>query len=287
MSWIEIKLNIPFEKIESISAYLFAQGCEGINLTDNNIIVYFSQFYWSNETKLALIDYIKEFVPRFGLRDIQVVRVADQDWNKKWKEFFKPIRVSERIVVRPPWEKPGRSKEEIGLIINPKMAFGTGHHESTQLMILGLEKWMKVGMNVLDVGTGSGILAILADKLGAESILAFDNDPAAINNALENAQLNSSSKKVTFFLASPEMLQPSEYDLVLANINRKVLIKYADLFAGLLKSNGKLMLSGLLLIDEHIIMEAYNRAGFDLIEKNAMKEWLLLFLELRNKTDQS
>jgi ribosomal protein L11 methyltransferase len=283
MSWIEIKLHIPFEKIESISAYLFAQGCEGINLTDNNIMVYFNQMRWSNETKLALIDYIKEFIPRFSLRDIQVVRVADQDWNKKWKKFFKPVRVSERIVVRPPWEKPGRNKDKIDIIINPKMAFGTGHHESTQLMIIGLEKWIRVGMNVLDVGTGSGILAIIADKLGADSVMAFDSDPAAINNAFENAQLNNTSKKVTFFLASPEMISPSEYDLVLANINRNVLIKYADLFPGLLKSNGKLILSGLLLLDEHIMIETFNRAGFDLIEKNAMKEWLLLVLELRNK----
>ena len=285
MSWIEIKLNIPLEKIEDISSYLFAQGCEGINLTDNNVIIYFSQFQWSNERKFALIDYIREFIPRFGTKDIQVVRIADQDWNKTWKAFFKPVRISQKIVVRPPWEQTGRSKDEIGIIINPKMAFGTGHHESTQLMITGLEEWLKEGMNVLDIGTGSGILAIIADKLGAESVLALDNDPVALRNAYENAQLNNTSGRVKFFLSSPEMLQPSEYDLILANINRIVLIKYADRFADLVKIDGKLILSGLLLSDELQMLQEYRRAGFKSIQKKEIKDWLMLVLELRNKMD--
>jgi ribosomal protein L11 methyltransferase len=113
--------------------------------------------------------------------------------------------------------------------------------------------------------------------------MAFDNDPVALNNAIENAHLNDTSRKVTFFQANPEMLQPSEYDLILANINRNVLIKYAALFADLLKSKGKLMLSGLLLRDEPKMLQVYNQAGFVLIQKNAMKDWLLLVLELRYK----
>ena len=287
MSWIEIKLKIPLEKIEDISSFLFAQGCEGINLTDNNVILYFSQFHWSNERKFALIDYIREFIPRFGTRDIQVVKIADQDWNKKWKVFFKPVQVSQKIVVVPPWEKTRRSKDKIRIIINPKMAFGTGHHESTQLMIIGLEEWIKEGMNVLDVGTGSGILAIIADKLGAESVLALDNDPVALRNAYENARLNNTSGRVKFFLSAAEMLQSSEYDLILANINRMVLMKYADHFADLLKIDGKLILSGILISDELQMLQEYRRAGFKLIQKKEMRDWLMLVLELRNKIDQS
>jgi len=283
MSWIEIKLNIPQEKMESISAYLFAQGCEGVNLTEKDVIVYFSQFRWSTETKLALIDYIKEFVPSFSLRDFQVVRFADQDWNKKWKEYFKPLRISQRIIIKPPWETHRGKKEEIPITIDPKMAFGTGHHESTQLMIAGLETWLKEGMDVLDAGTGSGILAIIADKLGAGSVMGFDNDPVALKNAFENALLNDTSGKVKFFLASPEMLQLSKYDLIMANINCSVLIKYADLFAELLKDKGKILLSGLLLSDEAKILQIYNQAGFVMVQKNALRDWLFLVLELRNK----
>jgi ribosomal protein L11 methyltransferase len=281
MSWIEIKLNIPQEKMEDISAYIFAQGCEGINIVDDNVLIYFSQFRWSNETKLALVSYIKEFVPNFGPRDIQVLNFADQDWNKKWKEYFKPLRISQRIVVRPSWETHIETTGDITLTIDPQMAFGTGHHESTQLMVIAMEKWVSEGMDVLDVGTGSGILAIVAAKLNAGSVMAFDNDPVALKNALENAQLNSVSNSVRFFMASPEMLQPSEYDLILANINRNVLIKYAELFPEFLKPGGKIILSGLLLRDEVQIHQVYQKAGFSLVEKNAKKDWLMLVFELK------
>lgn len=283
MSWIELKLNIPQKKMEDISAYLFAQGCEGINITDEDILIYFNQFRWSNEIKLALIDYIREFVPLFTPRDIHVVRFADQDWNKKWKEYFKPIRISQRIVVKPPWGTYRENRDDIIVTINPQMAFGTGHHESTQLMIAAMEKWVKEGMDILDVGTGSGILAIIADKLGAGSVMAFDNDPDALKNAFENAQLNGVPDKVRFFLASPEMLHSSEYDLVLANINRNVLIRYAELFSEFLKTDGKLIISGLLLSDEPKMLKEYQKAGFVLIQKKAIKGWLLLVLELRHK----
>jgi ribosomal protein L11 methyltransferase len=164
------------------------------------------------------------------------------------------------------------------------MAFGTGHHQSTQLMIIALEKWLEEGMDVLDVGTGSGILAIIAAKLGAGSIMAFDNDPEALKNAMENARLNE-SENIQFFMASPEMLQPSEYDLVLANINRNVLLKYAELFSELMKPGSKLLLSGFLLRDEPKMVQSFRKAGFILVEKNAMKEWLSLVFELKHKND--
>ena len=285
MSWIEIKLNIPYEKMEDISAYIFAQGCEGINIADDNIHIYFSQFRWSNETKLALISYIREFIPGFGARDIQVLNFADQDWNKKWKEHFKPLRVSKRIVVKPSWESTKELTDDITLTIDPQMAFGTGHHESTQLMIVAMEKWVREGMDVLDAGTGSGILAIIASKLGADSVMAFDNDPQAIKNALDNAYSNGVHNSVQFFLASPEMLQPSEYDIIMANINRNVLLKYAPLFPNLLKPGGKIIVSGILLRDEPAMLQAYQNTGFKLVEKNAMKEWLLLVMELKNKKE--
>jgi ribosomal protein L11 methyltransferase len=269
--------------MEEISAYIFAQGCQGINIGDDNVLIYFNQYRWSNETKLALISYIREFIPSFGLRDIQVLRFADQDWNKKWKKYFKPLRISQRIVVRPSWEPYKNQKDDITLIIDPQMAFGTGHHESTKLMIIAMEKWIKEGMDILDMGTGSGILAIIASKLGAGSVMAFDNDPEAIKNALENARLNNVANSIHFFLASPEILQPSEYDIIFANINRNVLNKYASLLPEFLKAGGKLILSGILLRDEPQLLQTYQNVGFTLVEKNAMKEWLMLVFELKNK----
>ena len=283
MSWIEIKLNIPPEKLESVSGYLFAQGCEGININDDGVYVYFNQHRWTNEIKMSMVDYIQASFPSFSSRDLKIVNVPDQDWNKNWKQYFKPIQVTSRVVVRPPWEEYRQREGEIVLIINPKMAFGTGHHESTQLIIRAMEKQIKSGMNVLDIGTGSGILAILAEKLGAEAVIAIDNDPQALRNAQENASLNRVKNKVRFFLAQPENLQPSEYDLILANINREVLSDYSNHFAGLLKPGGQLILSGILRRDEKHIVDVYQKAGFTLLDKSALKDWMLLMMKLNIK----
>ena len=288
MSWIEIKLSLPQDKLELISGYLFAQGCEGINVTDEGILVYFSQFRWSAEIKLALLDYIQEFIPGFGTRHIKVISLSDKDWNKNWKSFFKPIHITSQLVVKPPWEEYNQKQGEIVLTINPQMAFGTGHHESTQLVAQCLEKHMKPGMHVLDIGTGSGILALFAEKLGAESVIAVDNDPVALKNAFENARLNNSSGNVKFFVGQPENLNPSDYDIVMANINRNVLLRYADLFPKFLNVEGKLMLSGILLSDENIMVNSLEKCGFQLLDKKAMKEWLLLLFKLKfkNETDE-
>lgn len=280
MSWIEVKLNLSQTHLEDISGYLFAQGCEGINITDDGVISYFTNHRWTDETRLGIVHYIQEIIPSFGLKDMKVVNVSDQDWNRNWKEYFKPIKIADRIVVRPPWQKYRKSSGDIILIINPQMAFGTGHHESTRLMIQAMEKWLKPDMTVLDVGTGSGILAILADKLGVNSVLAIDNDPVALKNAYENARLNEVSDKIAFLFAPVELLHQSQYNLILANINRNVLIKCADLFSNLLEKDGQCILSGLLRTDQKIVQDTYKKAGFSLIEKNTLKDWLSLVFKL-------
>ncbi len=285
MSWIELKLDLPYQKLELISGYLFAQGCEGINMTDDEILIYFSQFRWSEEIKLAILDYIQELVPGFGSRNIRQVSVSDRDWNKNWKDFFKPIRITRNFVVKPPWEDYHVRPGDIIVTINPQMAFGTGHHESTQLIAQSLEKYIKPGMRILDIGTGSGILAIFAEKLAAESVLAIDNDPVALKNAFENARLNNVSDNVKFFVAQPENLHPSEYDIVLANINLNVLLRYAELFPDFLNEGGKLILSGILRSDEKIMLKAFEKRGFHLLEKKSKKNWLSLVFELRIKND--
>ena len=286
MGWIQLKLDLPQDKMEEISGYLFAHGCEGINLENDSALIYFSSHRWSNEIRLAILEYIQEIVPFFSARNIKIIQVSDQDWNKNWKNYFRPIHVTSRIVIKPPWEEYREREKELLVTINPQMAFGTGHHESTQLMIRTLEKWIKPGMHVMDVGTGSGILAIIAEKLGAESVIAFDDDPVALKNAIENARLNSVSEKVNFFLARPENLRPSEYELVLANINRNVLKKYASLFTEFISEGGKLIISGILIRDESIIRQHFEKVGFQLVEKATIKEWLLIVFELKSKINE-
>lgn len=185
-----------------------------------------------------------------------------------------------------PWEKYHKQEGEKVIIINPKMAFGTGHHETTQLIIRALDKWVKPGMKVLDVGTGSGILALICEKLGVESILGIDNDINAIRNATENARLNKSTGKVRFILGQLEQFQPMEYNLILANINAKVLQEYAKLFAEYLIPQGKIIISGFLRSDEAKIIDAYQKSDFKLLAKDSSKEWLSLIFELKEKKEK-
>ena len=286
MSWIEIKLDIPVTELENISAYLFAQGCEGINLTDDGIIMYFNIHRWSDEIKRGLIEYIQHFVPGFGHKNFQITALTEQDWMSDWKKHFRPLKLGSRIIVKPPWEEYFAGRDDIVITINPKMAFGTGHHESTQLAIIELEKFLKPGTNVLDVGTGSGILAIIAQKLGAGSVFGVDNDPEAIKNAYENAVLNEISANIQFSVAKLEQVTPFEYELVVANINRNVLIEYAPIFRDYLPPGGHIILSGILRSDEVMITSVYNENGFHVVRKNIQRDWLALVLELKDKRSE-
>ncbi len=283
MSWIELKLKFPQDKLEDISAYLFALGCEGINVTETDIIIYFSTRRWTQEVQKGMVEYLRHFEPKFSRRNIQVANLTEHDWLSDWKKGFRAMPVGEKIIVKPPWEKYRVREGEIVLTINPKMAFGTGHHESTQLMIMETEKTLKPGMDVLDVGTGSGILAILASKMHAQRVLAIDNDPEAIRNAQENARLNLTAGEVFIALGDPAELPAGQYDLILANINRNVLIKYAETFAGFVKPGGCIILSGLLISDELAVLPVYREAGFNLIRRNALKECLGLVLSKEPK----
>ena len=285
MSWIELKLNVPHSILDDISGYLFASGCEGINVTDEGVIIYFTKRKWTEEIKISLLEFIQHSYPEFTLHDIKTVSVAEQDWNENWKAYFKPIHITTRIVVKPPWEEYYAQTGEIVITINPQMAFGTGHHESTKLAIMALEKFLKPKMSVLDVGTGSGILAIIADKLNAENIVAIDNDPVAIKNAVENFESNKSSTNIQYYIAQPEQMRKSEYDVILANINRNVILQNVTLFNQFLIKDGIIILSGLLRNDEPMVLKTFRENGFVLLDKNTDKDWLSMVLKLARKEE--
>lgn len=286
MSWIELTLNVPQKSLEEISGYLFALGCQGINVTEKGIIIYFNVHHWSEEVKIGMKEYLSHAIPGFSMKNVQVKAVTDHDWTKDWKKFFKPIRVGRRVLIQPPWEKSRTQTGDILITINPKMAFGTGHHETTRLIIAELEARAKEGMSVLDVGTGSGILAIVAEKLGGEGIVAIDTDITALKNAEENLYLNN-SKNIRVYLASLDQMSPVEYDLVCANINRNVLIEYKNYFARFIKADGVLILSGLLRRDESFVVQTYSEAGYNLVSRNTQKDWLMLVLSPPKKEEEN
>jgi ribosomal protein L11 methyltransferase len=282
MSWVELKIRIQESILEKISAYLFAMGCEGMNVQKNYVIVYFSQHRWTNEIKSAIFQYINHFMPLFSEKFVRIKTIKNKDWDQIWRSSFKQLRLTYKIIIKPPWDKYKGLAGETVVTIDPKMAFGTGHHESTQLIIENMEKLIHSETSVLDIGTGSGILAILAEKLGAEKIMAIDNDMIAVKNARENIITNK-CKNIKLFASTLEFMEPEEFDLILANMNRNVLLQYASYFSLFMKINAKIFLSGILLADEIILTDTFQKNGFKTVKKYAKKEWLSIIFELIEK----
>lgn len=196
--------------------------------------------------------------------------IPPENWNRQWEENFSPIRVGERCVVRADFHPP--EKAEYELVITPKMSFGTGHHETTQMMISYLLDLNCNNKTVLDMGTGTGVLAILAEKRGAKTVLAVDNDPWCVENTLENLEMNH-CQKISAQLSST-VPKKKKYDMVLANINRNVLLKQIADYAQVLAPEGDLLMSGFYVEDLGIIQNACETEGFRFIRNLDVNNWV-------------
>ncbi len=197
------------------------------------------------------------------------------DWNSEWKKNFKPVVISDRIRVYPAWfELPELKGDEIIIRIDPQMGFGTGTHETTQIMMQFLEHFAAGKSKMLDAGTGSGILSLLAEKLNPQcDIFAVDIDKDAIDNAKINAELNG-SRRVRWFIGDISVVTSNSFDLIVANINRTVLETLIPEFVKRLEKNGILLLSGILVEEEDIISDLCKKERLELIEERHKNEWM-------------
>lgn len=199
--------------------------------------------------------------------------VDEQDWAEYWKRFYKPFRLGKRLVVRPTWEAYEAQAGDLVIHLDPGMAFGTGTHESTALCAGLLERHMLPGSRVLDVGTGSGILAIAAARLGAKDVLAIDIDPVAVRTARENIEKNGLSHAVT--ARTGDLLQGTEgrYDLAVANILADVIIGLSEPILSVLKPGGVFLCSGIIQERAQDVADALQQAGYTLLERADKGEW--------------
>src|SRR5690606_25997713 len=187
--------------------------------------------------------------------------VAEENWNARWEETIRPLAVG-RFLIKPTWaDVPPEHADRLLLEIDPKMSFGTGYHESTRLALGFLPALVRGGERVLDAGTGTGVLAIAALKLGAASALGFDIDPWASVNATENAYLNGVADRFEVREASLDAVPETGFGLVLANINRNALLAMLPGFAAKLAPGGRLLLAGLLRTDREAMLAAVEAAG--------------------------
>ena len=270
---VTIELDITFDRQpekekELILALLSQYGFDGFREEAERILAYIpAESYYEED--------FKAFMDRQGLyekiKSIQARSLPDQDWNEIWESEYQPVWVGSNCFVRAPFH-PLQAGVEYDIIISPKMSFGTAHHETTRGMLQMMFTLDLQGKAVLDLGCGTGILAILAEKMGAKTIVAIDNDPWAYRNALENIVLNN-CLSIKVLQAELSFISHRIFDVLLANINLNSLLGLMDQFPGRLRSNGILMLSGFFSADLQQINHAAGRNGLEFVVKQVMNNW--------------
>jgi ribosomal protein L11 methyltransferase len=193
------------------------------------------------------------------------------NWNEEWERHYEPISIGKDIYIHAPFHTSDPSYK-FNLLIEPKMSFGTGHHQTTRLMSLLLMQMDVAGKQVLDMGTGTGVLAILAEKLGASKVLAVDNFEWAVENTAENAERNQ-CKTVEALHGDAEILVGKKFNTILANINRNVLLEDMAVYVSCLNAGGELAMSGFFEQDKSLIEEEANRLGLELTNHQIEGKW--------------
>ena len=266
--------------VDSGEILAMLQGGEELGCWENDgvIHIFWPESRWSPE---ALED-LRRTLSIFGIdpddAGLSVKTVPDKDWNATWAASLTPIRLGNRIRIRQSWHNTDENFNGVELVIDPRRAFGTGHHATTQLVIEWLEKRLCGGERVLDVGTGSGILSMAAIRLGSASALGIDNDPVAVECAREYARANGFGAELELRVGSFEDCAEGDFDVIVANIDGKTLPALCPELPRLLKPGGAICLSGLQEHDLAEITAALNRAGLTVKSKTSRDEWLALVI---------
>jgi len=236
------------------------------------------------EARLQSIRDRVRSLPDLGLplvsTEIGIKWVADDDWATAYRSFFRPIRLG-RVVVRPSWEPeaPAEREGDVVVEIDPGMAFGTGHHETTRLCLMALQDHVRCGETVLDVGTGSGILAIAAAKLGAARVVGIDIDPVAARIAAENVERNGLAGVIAILTGDSPRVFDGIADIVLANIVPDVIIAMAADLCSKVRPGGKLITSGIITERAEDLRATLESLGLATIEQRVEGEWVALVSE--------
>ncbi len=256
----DIKLISTTE--DTVKAYIVA---ENINLDE--IKTFFAL------KKQEIID-LQIYEENIGSWEISITKQEIVDWSKKWKENWKPSKISNQVVICPSWEKYDKKNDEIVVTLDPGIAFGTGTHATTQLCVTAAENHMPLNATVADIGCGSGILAICAVKLGAKKALAIDNDPIAVETAIENTKVNDVETIIECYTQTVENIESEAFDFVMANILHNVLADIMNDLKRIMKKGAKIVLSGILEEKEAVVIDAIICNNLKVVEKTKKDEWV-------------
>lgn len=303
MNWREVAVTVSSAGEEAVADLFYQLGCPGVSIEDPELLrSYVESGAWDyhdfgeitltgtsvvkgyiceNEElqeKLQRLDQsLKELVESFPEWVLQVkgLTVQEEDWATSWKAYFKPVRIGERFLIKPTWEEISPTPEDIILELDPGMAFGTGTHATTSLCLEALEEIVKPGMSVFDLGTGSGILAIAAAKLGAQ-VEAIDLDSVAVKVALENVHLNQVNDQVRVQQGDLGNLLTGQADLVVANIIADVILILLPDLKRIMKEDGEFLASGIIDHRSPDVEEGLKQHGLEIVEKRENSGWVLL-----------
>jgi ribosomal protein L11 methyltransferase len=279
-SYKEFLITAEPLNIEILSSVLWELNIDGISEEINCIKVFTHD---QSITESIINDALEQLKKNNLIRNYEVQEnvLYEKNWNEEWEKSREVIHISERIIIKPTFKQYEPKQNEIVITLDPKMSFGTGEHPTTKICISFLEKYIKPGMKVLDVGSGTAILSIVAAKLGASKVIAFDIDEWSLANGAENVKLNQVDNTVEVRMCELNEIEEDDFDLIVANIQRNILIELADGIKSRIKTGGIIILSGLLESDEEAIINKYSSIGFNKVDFMKLNEWIgIVFMKL-------
>lgn len=302
-NWIEIQVITTSEALEPVSGIFYALDCKGVaiedpedmtsrqkgaltwDFADLNIFehkgecavvkAYFAETENINEIIAFVkerLEEIKEWGIDIGSGEVISAEKKEEDWANTWKQYYKPTHIGENIVIKPTWEPYEKKENEMVIEMDPGMAFGTGTHETTRLCAMALEKYVKEDSTVFDIGTGSGILALIASKLKAKYALGVDLDPVAVESAKKNVALNDVDNIEIIFGNLVEVVE-GKADIVVANILAEIVCILTDDVKKVLKQDGIFISSGIINERKQMVIDKLEEQGFEIIEATQEGEW--------------
>jgi ribosomal protein L11 methyltransferase len=306
MIWYEVRIKTTEEAYDAVTEMLTSIGAGGVAIEDPNDIIselskpdtldyaddeFLSSLedgvtikaYFSEEVSISelttLIEEKLKFIGQFlevGEGFIGTSQVNDEDWSTSWKKYYKPLKLTDKLVIKPSWENYEKKEDEIVIEMDPGMAFGTGTHETTKMCSVLLEKYINHGDTVVDLGCGTAILSIISAKLGAKSVTAVDIDEVAVKVAKENCEINDVTSQVAVFRGVIDDLKKEKVDIIVANIIANVIIDISDKISSYLKKDGLFITSGIIKERKEEVLETYTKLGFECEQVDELGEWVAI-----------
>lgn len=315
MNWTQVKVYTTTPAIEIVSGYLISNGLKGLMIEDSSDFCDFLEdttIHWDyidedlmkmKECQTAIVFYIpdniqgmemlkaiknginslREQTPDvdFGSLEFSSDSIREEDWETAWKKYYHPVRIGKHIVVCPCWEDYDLGKDDVLVKLDPGMAFGTGTHETTRLCMKFLEQYISNDTTMLDIGTGSGILAITALLLGTKSALGVDIDELSVKIAKENATLNGVEDKIDLVWGDLTEKVNGTFDVICANIVADVIIRLCDTVTQFMHKDTVLIVSGIIEDRCNDVFTALDNAGLKIVDKNQENDWVSVVVKLK------